>query len=66
MPDGCERGIYAQRCFNGLVEYLVFDSNRVLVAKLEILRGYADDQTEDALQLWLDQRDPIEPSELVA
>jgi hypothetical protein len=61
--DGCERGVYRQRCFNGLVEYFIYDSNCQLIAKIEVLAGYADDQTEDAMKLWLDERDPIDSGE---
>jgi hypothetical protein len=58
---GCERGIYRQDCFNGVVQYLMYDSNCCLRAKAEVLLADADAETEDAMAAWLDLRDPVVP-----
>jgi hypothetical protein len=58
----CERGVYREDCFNGIVEYQIFDSNKVLISRVEILAGYAGKIVEDRIADWLDVVDPVEPT----
>jgi hypothetical protein len=61
MADGQGRGIYRNDCFNGLTEYHVYDSNKCLLARVEILAGFAGKDVEERMNDWLDAIDPVSP-----
>ncbi len=50
--------MYRQDCFNGMVEYQIFDSNKCLIVRVEIVAGYAGAAAEEAMTGWLDLMDP--------
>ncbi len=56
--DGCERGVYREGCFNGMVEYRIIDSNKCMIVRVEMMAGYAGPEAEDAMTSWLDLMDP--------
>lgn len=58
---GQERGIYRNDCFSGVTEYHVYDSNKVLICRTELLTGYAGPEAEGRILDWLDVVDPISP-----
>jgi hypothetical protein len=53
-----DRGVYREDCFNGMVEYQIFDSNKCMIVRVEIVSGYAGKEAEDAMSNWLDKMDP--------
>lgn len=53
-----ERGVYRQDCFNGIVEYSIYDSNKCLIVRAEMVCGVAGKECEELMQVWLDQIDP--------
>jgi hypothetical protein len=58
---GQERGVYRNDCFNGLVEYHIYDSNQRMISRVEILSGYAGNDVEERMNDWLDSIDPLSP-----
>lgn len=66
MANGQERGVYRSECFNGVVEYHVYDSNHLLVCRIELLAGYANGFAEDRMATWLDAVDPPKGDGLTA
>lgn len=58
--------MYRQDCFNGIVEYQIYDSNSVLICRAELPKGYASPLLEERMSTWLDIVDPVEPKESAA